>query len=223
MSKTVSVDIVADFVCPWCWLGKRNWDAALNQVPDIKVETTWRPYQLDPTIAREGRPYRDYMKAKFSGEHAERWAQMRDYLEAAAPEAGIEFNFDAIKTRPNTLNAHRLMRWATGQGKADAMVEELFDAFFKRTLDIGDPAVLASCSEAAGLERAIIADLLASDRDEKAVWDEEMFYRKLGVSGVPTYIFNGQFAVSGAQDPAALADAIQEALKHPVEQEDISQ
>lgn len=223
MSKTVSVDIVADFVCPWCWLGKRNWDAALKQVPDIKVETTWRPYQLDPTIAREGRPYRDYMKAKFSGEHAERWAQMRDYLEAAAPEAGIEFNFDAIKTRPNTLNAHRLMRWATGQGKAEAMVEELFDAFFRRTLDIGDPAVLASCAEAAGLERAIIEDLLASDRDEKAVWDEEMFYRKLGVSGVPTYIFNGQFAVSGAQDPAALADAIQEALKHPVEQEDISQ
>lgn len=223
MSKTVSVDIVADFVCPWCWLGKRNWDAALTQVPDIKVETTWRPYQLDPTIAREGRPYRDYMKAKFSGEHAERWAQMRDYLEAAAPEAGIEFNFDAIKTRPNTLNAHRLMRWATGQGKAEAMVEELFDAFFRRTLDIGDPAVLASCAEAAGLERAIIEDLLASDRDEKAVWDEEMFYRKLGVSGVPTYIFNGQFVVSGAQDPAALADAIREALKHPVEQEDISQ
>ena len=223
MSKIVSVDIVADFVCPWCWLGKRNWDAALKQVPDIKVETTWRPYQLDPTIAREGRPYRDYMKAKFSGEHAERWAQMRDYLDAAAPEAGIEFNFDAIKTRPNTLNAHRLMRWATGQGKAEAMVEELFDAFFKRTLDIGDPAVLASCAEAAGLERAIIEDLLASDRDEKAVWDEEMFYRKLGVSGVPTYIFNGQFAVSGAQDPAALANAIQEALKHPVEQEDISQ
>ena len=223
MSKTVSVDIVADFVCPWCWLGKRNWDAALKQVPDIKVETTWRPYQLDPTIAREGRPYRDYMKAKFSGEHAERWAQMRAYLEAAAPEAGIEFNFDAIKTRPNTLNAHRLTRWAAGQGKAEAMVEALFDAFFKRTLDIGDPEVLADCAEAAGLERAIISDLLSSDRDEKAVWDEEMFYRKLGVSGVPTYIFNGQFAVSGAQEPAALADAIREALKHPAEQEDISQ
>ena len=200
MSKTVSVDIVADFVCPWCWLGKRNWDAALKQVPDIKVETTWRPYQLDPTIAREGRPYRDYMKAKFSGEHAERWKQMREYLEAAAPDAGIEFRFDDIKTRPNTL-----------------------EAFFRRTEDIGDPAVLAACAEATGLERPIIEDLLSSDRDEKAVWDEEMFYRKLGVSGVPTYIFNGQFAVSGAQEPAALADAIREALKNPVEEEEVSQ
>lgn len=222
MSKTVSVDIVADFVCPWCWLGKRNWDAALDQVPDIKVETTWRPYQLDPTIAREGRPYRDYMKAKFSGEHAERWTQMRDYLEAAAPDAGIEFHFDDIKIRPNTLNSHRLMRWATGQSKADAMAEELFEAFFKRTEDIGDLGVLARCAEVTGLERPIIEDLLSTDRDEKAVWDEEMFYRKLGVSGVPTYIFNGQFAVSGAQEPAALADAIREAVKNPVEQEDIS-
>ena len=148
---------------------------------------------------------------------------MREYLEAAAPDAGIEFRFDDIKTRPNTLNAHRLMRWAAGQGKAEAMAEELFEAFFRRTDDIGDPAVLAACAEAAGLDRPIIEDLLSSDRDEKAVWDEEMFYRKLGVSGVPTYIFNGQFAVSGAQEPAALADAIREALKNPVEEEDVSQ
>ena len=83
--------------------------------------------------------------------------------------------------------------------------------------------MLAACAEAAGLDRPIIEDLLSSDRDEKAVWDEEMFYRKLGVSGVPTYIFNGQFAVSGAQEPAALADAIREALKNPVEEEDVSQ
>ncbi len=223
MSKTVSVDIVTDFVCPWCWLGKRNWDAALDQVRGIQVETTWRPYQLDPTIAREGRPYRDYMKAKFSGEHADRWKQMREYLEAAGPDAGIEFRFDDIKTRPNTLNAHRLMRWAAGQGKADAMAEELFDAFFRRSEDIGDSGVLAACAEAAGLERPVIADLLSTDRDEKAVWDEEMFYRKLGVSGVPTYIFNGQFAVSGAQEPAALADAIREAAKQPAEEEEISE
>ena len=130
MAHSVSVDIVADLVCPWCWLGKRNWDAALKQVSGIKVDTVWRPYQLDPTISREGQPYRDYMKAKFSADKAELWKQMRSHLEAAAPGAGIEFRFDDIPTRPNTLDAHRLMRWATGQGKADAMAEALFAAFF---------------------------------------------------------------------------------------------
>ena len=212
MTQPVSVDIVADLVCPWCWLGKRNWDAALKQVPNVKVQTVWRPYQLDPALAREGAPYRDYMKSKFSGEKAEQWKAMRDYLEQSAPGAGIEFNFDGIKHRPNTLNAHRLMRWATGQSKSDQAAEALFEAFFK-----DNRAVLTELAGEIGLESHIVGELLASDKDEKAVWDEEMFYRKLGVSGVPTYIFNGRFAVSGAQEPSVLADAIREASQMPPE------
>lgn len=214
MAFPVSVDIVADFVCPWCWLGKRNWDQAVVQTKGIKIETIWRPYQLDPTLPREGRPYREYMKSKFSGEEAAgRWKQMREFLEAAAPAAGIEFRFDDLQVRPNTLNAHRLMRWAAGQGLADAAGEAIFAAFFQECRDIGDPAVLTEIAVEVGLERDIIANLLAGDKDAKDVWEEEMFYRKLGVSGVPTYIFNGRFAVSGAQEPAVLADAIREASK----------
>lgn len=221
MAHSVTVDIVADLVCPWCWLGKRNWDAAVQSVDGIKVETVWRPYQLDPTLPREGQPYRDYMKAKFSGENTERWKQMRDHLEAAAPAAGIEFRFDEIPTRPNTLDAHRLMRWATGQGKADAMAEALFVAFFKQGRHIGDRAVLGELAGSAGLDTDLVSDLLATDRDEKSVWEEEMFYRKLGVTGVPTYIFNGRFAVSGAQEAGVLADAIREASQQgPAEIED---
>ncbi len=220
MSDKISVDIVADLVCPWCWLGKRNWDQAVAQVPEVKVETVWRPYQLDPTIARTGQPYSDYMKAKFSGEATERWKQMRAYLEEAAPGAGIQFNFDAIPVRPNTLNAHRVMKWAGGQGQADAAAEALFKAFFQDSRDIGDPAVLTEIAGEAGLDTAIVGDLLASDRDEKAVWEEEVFFRKLGVSGVPTYIFNGRFAVSGAQEPAVLADAIRQAVQEPAEADD---
>lgn len=220
MAHSVSVDIVADLVCPWCWLGKRNWDAAVKSVSGIKVETHWRPYQLDPTLPREGRPYRDYMKAKFSGEHADRWTQMREYLEAAAPGAGIDFRFDAIETRPNTLDAHRLMRWAGGQGKADAMAEGLFEAFFQHGRHIGDRDVLVELAGNAGLDTDVVADLLQTDRDEKAVWDEEVFYRQLGVSGVPTYIFNGKFAVSGAQEPDVLADAIRQASQEPAEEAD---
>jgi predicted DsbA family dithiol-disulfide isomerase len=215
MSKSVAVDIVSDLVCPWCWLGKRNWDAAQNLAPDLKVETLWRPFQLDPTLPREGSPYRDYMKAKFSGESAARWTQMREHLEAAAPEAGIEFKFDDIPVRPNTLNAHRLMRWATGQNLQDSMAEALFGAFFSQSRDIGNNETLAEIAGEVGLDTSVVQDLLTSDRDEKAVWDEEVFYRKLGVSGVPTYIFNGQFVVSGAQSPQTLADALREAANTP--------
>lgn len=217
MAQKISVDIVADLVCPWCWLGKRNWDTAREAVPEIEVETVWRPYQLDPTLPREGKPYRDYMKAKFAGEDAARWNAMREHLEQAAPGAGIEFRFDAITRRPNTLDAHRLMRWARGQNVADAMAEGLFAAFFRDGRDIGDRSELVRIATEAGLDEAIVSDLLATDRDAKDVWDEEVFFRKLGVTGVPTYIFNGRFAVSGAQEPAILADAIRQAVKEPAE------
>ncbi len=217
MTHPVSIDIVADLVCPWCWLGKRNWDAARKLVPDIPVDTVWRPYQLDPDLPREGRPYREYMKAKFSGSNTERWTQMRTYLEQAAPAAGIEFHFDSIPVRPNTLNAHRVLRWAAGQGVADAAAEGLFRAFFAESEDIGDPAVLARIAGEAGLDAALTAELLASDRDEAEIRDEEAFFRKLGVTGVPTYIFNGRFAVSGAQEPQVLADAIRQASLEPAE------
>ncbi|WP_291843021.1 DsbA family oxidoreductase [Maricaulis sp.] len=220
MTHVVTVDIVSDLVCPWCWLGKRHWDDARKLTSDIKVDTVWRPFQLDPTLPREGRPYKDYMREKFSGAEASgRWKAMRDHLEQAGPGAGIDFRFDDIAMRPNTLNAHRLMRWAGGQDKSDAMGEALFAAFFSEGRDIGDLAVLAELAGKAGLDAAVTADLLATDRDEKAVWEEELFYRKLGVSGVPTYIFNGRFAVSGAQEPAVLADAIRQAVREPAETE----
>jgi predicted DsbA family dithiol-disulfide isomerase len=218
-SHAVKVDIVADLVCPWCWLGKRYWDAALERASGIKVETQWRPFQLDPTLPREGAPYRDYMKAKFSGENAERWKQMREYLESAAPDVGIAFNFDRLTTRPNTLNAHRVMRWAAGQGRAEAAAESLFKSFFDLGQDIGDPAVLADAAAEAGLDKDVVADLLATDSDEAAVLEEEQFFRNLGVSGVPTYIFNGRFAISGAQEPEVLANAIREAATQPAEEE----
>jgi predicted DsbA family dithiol-disulfide isomerase len=219
MTEKVSVDIVADLVCPWCWLGKRNWDAARKLVPEIPVETVWRPYQLDPDLPPAGRTYREYMKAKFSGENTERWAQMRTYLEQAAPAAGIEFRFDDIPIRPNTLNAHRVLRWAEGQGVADAAAEGLFRAFFADGKDIGDRQVLSQIAGAAGLDGELTAELLASNRDDASIREEEAFFRKLGVTGVPTYIFNGRFAVSGAQEPQILADAIRQAAQEPAETE----
>lgn len=217
MSQAVRVDLVADFVCPWCWLGWRNWLAAKKIAHDIKTELTWRPHELDPSLPDEGVPYREYMKAKFSGENADRWQAMRTHLEAAAPGAGIEFRFDTIKHRPSTVNAHRLIRWARGQSakKADAVAEGLFAAFFRDNLDIGNPDILVDIAGTAGLDAAIVRDLLATDRDKAEVREEEVFFQQLGVTGVPTFIFEGQFAVPGAADPSVLANALREAADLP--------
>jgi len=216
-AATVQVDFVSDFVCPWCWLGHRNWLAAQKLAADIKVETVWRPYELDPALPPEGAPYKAYMKAKFSGSNRDVWQKMRDHLEAAAPEAGIAFKFDEITHRPSTLNAHRLMRWARGQDAAIAneVADTLFDAYFNRLDDIGDTDTLIKIGGDAGMDTAILADLLGSDRDAAAVRDEAQFFRRLGVTGVPTFVFNGQLALPGAAAPDVLVEALQEAAAMP--------
>jgi len=211
----VSVDLVSDLVCPWCWLGLRYWDQARALVPDIQTETVLRPFQLDAALPAEGVAYKAYMSKKFGDGPDNRFKMMREHLETAGPAAGISFRFSDIPKRPNTLNAHRVVRWAQGQDLGEAMTERLHKAFFEDHLDIGDLGVLATLAGEVGLDTEIVADLLTTDRDSQAVLDEEHFYRRLGVQGVPCFIFNGQFAVSGAEDPSVLADAIRQAASLP--------
>jgi predicted DsbA family dithiol-disulfide isomerase len=211
----VSVDLVSDLVCPWCWLGLRYWDQARALVPDIQTETVFRPFQLDARIPREGKPYKAYMAEKFGDAPDNRFKLMREHLEAAGPTVGIQFRFDSLTIRPNTLDAHRVVRWAQGQDLAEAATERLHKAYFDEGQDIGDRAVLAALAGEVGLDAALVAELLATDRDADAVQQEEHFYRQLGVQGVPCFIFNGRFAVSGAEDPAVLADAIRQAASQP--------
>ncbi|WP_421792530.1 DsbA family oxidoreductase [Hyphobacterium sp.] len=214
-AKTAQVDLVADFVCPWCWLGWKYWQTAEKQLGDIKVELTWRPYELDPTLPPEGAPYRDYMQAKFSGDRSEQWKAMRTHLEAAGPGAGIDFRFDQIKHRPSSLNAHRLMRWARGQSekKANATADGLFEAFFKDGKDIGRSDILTGIASEAGLDAAIVGDLLATDRDKADVRREADHFRQLGITGVPSFIFDGQYLVPGAAEPETLAGALKQAIE----------
>lgn len=212
---TVSVDLVLDVVCPWCWLGQRYWDRARKLVPEPPTETLLRPFQLDPTVPREGVDYRAYMAKKFSGGSSEHWTRMREHLEAAGPQVGIHFRFDEIKVRPNTLDAHRIIRWGQGQALGEAVADALFKAFFEDLRDISDRAVLAEIAGEAGLDKTLVAELLATPRDEAEILREERFYRGLGVTGVPCYIFNGSFAVSGAESPDVLAEAIKEAASLP--------
>ena len=216
----VSVDIVSDVVCPWCWLGLRYWDQARALVPEIQTETLYRPFQLDGAIPPGGVAYKDYMKKKFGDGPDDRFKMMREHLEQAGPAAGINFRFSGIPVRPNTLNAHRVIRWAQGQDLGEAASERLHKAFFEDQLDIGDLAVLTQLAGEIGLDADIVASLLQSDQDSQAVLDEEQFYRRLGVQGVPCFIFNGQFAVSGAEAPEVLADAIRQAASLPQDNDD---
>lgn len=209
----VQVDIVSDVVCPWCWLGYRLFKAAANQVK-TPLELSWRPYMLDPTVPAEGMDYKAYMKNKFGDSPPDKFKAMRTMLEEKGPQYGIDFQFNKITKRPNTLNAHRVMRWA--QNNADAgseTAEKLFNAFFTEGKDIGDIEVLTTIAENAGLDADITKDLLSSDKDANAVREEIMFFRNLGISGVPTFIYNGQFAIQGAQDPEAHTQAIQQAAQ----------
>jgi len=212
----VHVDIVSDIVCPWCWLGSEYFFKARKQSSHA-VELTWRPYMLDPTVPMEGTDYKSYMKAKFGGGPSDRFKAMRTHLEEAAPEAGITFRFDELSVRPNTLNAHRLIKWAQGQGKGDQAARLLFAAYFDELVDIGNVAILAELAGKAGLDAELVTELLASDSDVKAVQDEIQYFRDLGVSGVPTFIYNGQFAVQGAQPIDIHLKAIEKAAVMPGE------
>ena len=206
----IDIDMVSDFVCPWCWLGLRQFRAA-----KVGGELVHRPFFLDPLLPPEGRPYRDYMRAKF-GEGEAKWRAMREHLEAEGPRYGIDFRFDTITHRPHTRDAHRLQRWATGQDRGEVCADALFKAYFQSGRDIGETGVLAEVASDAGLDGELVRELLGSDRDSAHVDEEAQFFRRLGISGVPTFIYNGEHVLQGAQDPEAhqaLARQIRQAGK----------
>lgn len=148
----LTIDIVSDVVCPWCYIGKRNLEAALQQLPDSNIEVRWHPYQLDPTIPPEGIARRVYLERKFGARVDEIYTRVA----AAGRQAGLDFAFDRIERSPNTLDAHRLIRWSQSVGKQDAVVERLFRAFFIEGRDIGDRAVLVDAASEAGMEADVV-------------------------------------------------------------------
>ncbi len=212
----ISVDIVSDIVCPWCWLGKVYFDEA-GRKSGRKVEVIYRPYMLDPDVPADGTDYKAYMAAKFGGGPSDKFKAMREHLEAAAPDAGINFKFSELTVRPNTLRAHRLVKWAQGRGLGSEAKHALFKAYFQELRDIGNIDVLCAIAAQIGMDADLVGDILKTDKDENAVREEILFYRNLGVSGVPTFIYNGQFAVQGAQPASAHVQAIKQAAAMPAE------
>jgi predicted DsbA family dithiol-disulfide isomerase len=203
---TLTLEMVSDLVCPWCWLGLRRLKAATRLTPELDVEILFRPFELDPTIPPAGTDYKAYMRGKFASDDARaRSNAMREALVQLGEEHDITFNFDRIRRRPSSFNAHRLVRWAQGQTLGIQAKEALFDAFFTQGLDIGDHEVLVTLAGRIGLDANIVSDLLVTDADVETTREEAERFRQMGISGVPTFIAHRQIAVQGAESPEKLA------------------
>ncbi len=203
---TLHIEMVSDLVCPWCWVGLRRLNSAIALVPELDVEILFRPFELDGTIPAGGTDYKSYIKARFGSDQSkDRANSMRDALIQYGLDEGIPFEFDRITRRPNSFNAHRLIRWAQGQDLAMEMNESLFEAYFSKGLDIGDHETLVTLAAKVGLDPNIISDLLASDADVDTTRGEQDLFRQMGVSGVPTFIAHRQIAVQGAESAEKIA------------------
>ena len=198
----MQIDVISDTVCPWCFIGKRRLDAAVAQRPDLGIQVNWRPYLLDPNVPREGVERRAYFRAKFGD--GERVKGMSETLVTYGAELGIAFAFDKAEKRPNTIDSHRLIRWASSVGVQDAVVEALFKAYFEQGRDIGDAAVLTSVAADCGMDAELVEELLASEADRELVLREAGLAGQMGVQGVPAFVLEGKYVLVGAQDTDVL-------------------
>jgi predicted DsbA family dithiol-disulfide isomerase len=208
--SSLTIDVVSDVVCPWCFLGEKRLRAAIAMVKDVDVTVRWRPFQLDPTIPPEGKDRKEYMRAKFGD--GNRLGQIHANLVSLGAVEGISFDFDAIAVSPNTLDAHRVIRWAGTAGEAvqNRLVDELFSRYFERGENTGDSGVLIEAARAAGMDTAVVETLLPTDADADAVRAEIDTAARMGITGVPCFLLEGKYAVMGAQETDVLADAIRQ-------------
>lgn len=204
--RPVRIDVVSDVVCPWCFIGKRRLEKAIALNPETPVEVHFRPYFLNDWIPREGISREQYLTTKFGS--VERYQGIAQRVTAAAAAEGLTYAIDKISRQPNTLDAHRLIRWADGIGKAAEMKQKLMDLYFTEGADLTNHAVLVQAAADVGLDAEDVGNALASDQDVAEVEQEALSAKEAGIKGVPCFIFGGKFAVSGAQTPEYLAEAI---------------
>jgi predicted DsbA family dithiol-disulfide isomerase len=204
VSKPLTVEIVSDVICPWCYIGKRRLEKALALLEgEVAAQIRWLPFQLNPDMPRQGVPRADYRRAKFGS--IERGRELDARVAAEGKGEGIAFAFERMQHTPNTVGAHKLIELAQKQGLAGPVVDALFGAYFEDAEDIGDGAVLERIATAAGVRG------WPAESDEKQVAALEESMRGLGISAVPTFIFDRKSGLSGAQPPESLAAAMREA------------
>ena len=213
--NTLTIDVVSDVVCPWCFIGKRHLDKALTEWraehPDSEVTVNWHPFFLNPDTPEGGEPYRPFLEKKFGGPQglAEIWQRVRE----AGKPAGVDFAFEKIELRANTLLAHRLIHYAQkiDSNNAAKLIEALFAAQFLDGRHVGDRAILAEIAGACGFDAAAVKAYLDGDEDAEAVKADADQSRRMGINGVPFFVFNQKLAASGAQPPEALLGVMRQA------------
>src|ERR1700679_2007205 len=192
----MQIDFISDTVCPWCFIGKRRLARAMAMRPAITFDVRYRPYRLDPAVPRRGVDRAAYLTARFGADG--KLAEAHQAIAAEGAKEDIAFDWDAILKTPNTVDSHRLIRWAHAQGVQDDVVERLFVAYFENGDDIGDIRVLADIGDVCGMDGSQVADLLESDEDVALVEREDQLAHEMGVTGVPAMLFANKIAVSGA-------------------------
>ena len=199
----IFIDLFSDPICPWCFIGKRRVEAALASRPEVSVEINWHTYQLNPMMPREGMSRQEYLDLKFGNpDNAKR---LYANISTVGEQVGISFEFSKIRRMPNTLTAHRLIRYAKDFGAEiqSQIVEHLFNAYFVKGDDISNIELLVKLGSHSGIPKDDLYEHLESEKDLEAVKLEDMEARQLGVQGVPFFILDNKFAISGAQEPEA--------------------
>jgi predicted DsbA family dithiol-disulfide isomerase len=198
----LTIEIVHDLVCPWCFLGVRRLLRTLRRRPDLLFELTWRPFLLNPDMPRAGMSRPDYVMRKFGGE--DRARRLYASISEIGRAEGVPFRFDRIRRTPSSVYAHRLVRYAGRHGCADAMVEALFSAHFTDGHDIGDLSVLVAIASASGLDPLAVRMFLLGEDEVDAVHADNLRAHRLGINGVPCFVVSGRHAIAGAQEPEVI-------------------
>ena len=193
----IELDIFSDTICPWCYIGKKRLDKAIQKHPGVTIKQTWRPFQLNPSMPAEGMDRQEYLVSKFGSPDAAK--TIYDNIYEEGKKEAIEFNFDAIETTPNSFNSHRLLALAYRYDVQDQILEDLFESYFIRGEDIGNPNILLSIAVNNSLNEEEFKNYLSDQQNIEPLANEEIVARNMGINSVPTFIVNKQLVVNGAQ------------------------
>jgi predicted DsbA family dithiol-disulfide isomerase len=206
----MQIDFLFDAICPWCYIGKRRLEQALTVRDNLNAEVNWRPFLLNPDLPTTGIDRNSYLASKFGSES--RIRRVYGAIADVGLSVEIGFNFDTIRHTPNSINAHRLIRFADADGKTESAVEALFEGYFVNGLNIGEDEILVEIARDLSLDADAFAALLGSDDGISEIYDANARAHRLGINGVPSYVFNDHLVISGAQEPSVLERMLDAAI-----------
>ncbi len=203
----IKIDVISDTICPWCFIGKRNFEKAISQVPGIEVKFSYSTFQLNPNFPKEGVDKKEYISRKFNNDH---YSTMKERIKDEAIKSGISISNNTLTIIPNTFNSHKLILWSKEYDCHTEIVENLFKAYFEDSKDISNVDILLEIAENSGMDKRIIKQKFLDDLDNEIIIEEERKNRENGVMGVPTYIINDGITLTGSQP----VDSLVRLLEH---------